>query len=317
MSRALIAIALALSTCGCRQPPPAPARTPAGDTATSRPGAAFERLAPGAAGGLKNVFRLPGGVFSGPGPHAPYDFEALARLGVRTIISVDAAPPDVDAARAAGLRYVHLPIGYDGVDPGRRLELARAVRDLPRPVYLHCHHGVHRGPAAAACALVTLDWLDPVEAEQFLRQAGTSPHYAGLYQAVRTARPASPAELHAAPAEFPERAAVNDLAAGMAAIDETIDRLKAIQAAGWGPPPDHPDLVPSAEATLLAEGFRELSRLEESATRPPEFREQLRAAEKQAWALVRAIDTGDRSAAADHLAGLIRRCTACHRQFRD
>ena len=28
--------------------------------------------------------------------------------------------------------------------------LARAARTLPGPIFVHCHHGMHRGPAAAA-----------------------------------------------------------------------------------------------------------------------------------------------------------------------
>jgi hypothetical protein len=40
----------------------------------------------------------------------------------QTIISVDGARPNVDAAKKEGLSYVHIPIGYNGV-PRKRVLL--------------------------------------------------------------------------------------------------------------------------------------------------------------------------------------------------
>jgi protein tyrosine phosphatase (PTP) superfamily phosphohydrolase (DUF442 family) len=97
--------------------------------------------------GLHNVHRLSDKLISGSSPDGAVGFQSLKQLGVRTIISVDGAKPDVEAAKQAGLRYVHLPIGYGGVSEEQGLRLARAVHDLPGPIYLHCHHGKHRGPA--------------------------------------------------------------------------------------------------------------------------------------------------------------------------
>src|SRR5947208_13492334 len=68
---------------------------------------------PMTAAGIANLFRLGDRVFSGAQPEGPEGFASLRRLGVTTILSVDGARPDVEAARRAGLRYVHLPIGYD------------------------------------------------------------------------------------------------------------------------------------------------------------------------------------------------------------
>ena len=82
-----------------------------------------------------------------------------------------------------GLRYVHLPHGYDGIDQRRARELAKAVRDLPGPIYIHCHHGKHRSPAAAAVACVGAGLLKPDRSLCVLNTAGTSTNYRGLYQA--------------------------------------------------------------------------------------------------------------------------------------
>ena len=118
--------------------------------------------------GLHNVvdFRGQGadGFYSGSVPEGDAGFDALVGLGVKTVISVDGALPDLARAKARGLRYVHLPIGYDGFDDARKAELVRAVRDLPRPIYLHCHHGKHRSAGAAATIAVSLGWMTNAQA---------------------------------------------------------------------------------------------------------------------------------------------------------
>ena len=51
-------------------------------------------------------------------------FAALASMGIRTLVSMDGARPDVDGARRHGLRYVHIPVGYSGMEPGSIAQLA-------------------------------------------------------------------------------------------------------------------------------------------------------------------------------------------------
>src|SRR5262245_9913950 len=58
--------------------------------------------------GIENTFRLGPRLYSGGDPHGAEALAALKALGVRTIISVDGATPDVETARKLGLRYVHL-----------------------------------------------------------------------------------------------------------------------------------------------------------------------------------------------------------------
>src|SRR5690606_22513376 len=132
-------------------------------------------------------------------------FRSLERLGVKTIISVDGAAPDVEAARARGMRYIHLPIGYDGIDHEQKLRLARAARDAMAqgPVYVHCHHGKHRSAAAAGTIAATLGWASSEAMIERMRVSGTSPNYAGLYACTSTAV-ALPADLiDRVPADFP------------------------------------------------------------------------------------------------------------------
>ncbi|HEX5269836.1 MAG TPA: hypothetical protein VFW33_05080, partial [Gemmataceae bacterium] len=146
--------------------------------------------------GLLNVVRLNERLYSGSSPEGDEGFESLRALGIKTIITVDGARPDVDRAHKFGMRYVHIPIGYDGVPEEQGLRIVKAVRDLPGPVYVHCHHGKHRGAAAAAVARLCTDDRCGVEAAlEGMRLAGTDPHYTGLYAAPREFRRPTAEEL--------------------------------------------------------------------------------------------------------------------------
>jgi protein tyrosine phosphatase (PTP) superfamily phosphohydrolase (DUF442 family) len=270
------------------------------------------------AAGLHNVFRLTDQLYSGSSPEGDDGFASLQRLGVRTIISVDGARPDVERARRFGLRYVHLPIGYDGVPEEQGLRIAKAVRDLPGPVYIHCHHGKHRGPASAAVAHLCVDEKCSVEAAlEGMRRAGTDPHYTGLYAAPERLHRPTLEDLDRIPDDFPEVAAVPGLAQAMVAIDERWDRLKQARASGWKPPPGHADIDPPHEARQLLEQFREALRLPEVAKRPEEFRHQLVEAAGAAERLEAALRHPQEGAAEDCFQKSSASCTRCHDAHRD
>ncbi|MBY0230684.1 MAG: hypothetical protein K2W96_15465 [Gemmataceae bacterium] len=260
--------------------------------------------------GLHNVYHVTPRMLSGSGPEGEAGFRSLSRLGVATIVSVDGAKPDAALARRFGIRTIHLPIGYDGVPRERALEIARAVRDLPGPVYVHCHHGKHRGPAAVAAVARCLEGWSPERAEAWLRMVGTGEQYKGLLAVPRAIVPASSAELDAASDAFPETAEVSTLARLMVEVDRRWEHLGLIRKAGWKPPADHPDLDPPHEARLLAEQYREMLRLEVG-----KMRGMTEQAERDALALERALrGKGD---AEQPFAALGKGCAACHARFRD
>jgi len=276
------------------------------------------------AAGLHNIFQITDKLYSGSSPESDEGFRSLRKLGVKTIISVDGMRPDVTRARKYGLRYVHLPFGYDGIPREQALRIARAVRDLPGRVYLHCHHGIHRGPAAAAVVHLCLDKKCGIEtAVAEMRRAGTDPRYKGLYAAPRTIGRPTAEELDRAPADFPEVAKVAGLVETMVGIDGCWDNLKQVRAAGWKVPPGHPDIDPPHEALQLLEHFREAARLREVRERPQDFRHRLAAAERAAAELEAALRPGkerrqvDRPAAAKAFHKMNARCVQCHGRYRD
>ncbi|MGD9723894.1 MAG: hypothetical protein AB7O59_21030 [Pirellulales bacterium] len=268
---------------------------------------------------LPNAYRLTDKLFSGGQPEGEPAFAELRALGVKTVISVDGAQPDVAAAKKYGLRYVHLPHGYDGIADARLLELAKAVRDLPGAVYLHCHHGKHRSPAAAAAACVTIGLLGNEQALAVLKTAGTSPNYLGLYDTVGTAQRVDGGVLDRLQVEFRESVNVAPMAESMIAIEHLHDRLKSVAAAQWKAPPDHPDVDPPHEALQLKEQFAELLRTDEARSQGEKFLALARGGEAAAGALETALRAAppDEKGAALALAKVTANCQACHQSFRD
>lgn len=271
---------------------------------------------------LPNTLRLSKQVYSGGQPTGEAGFKALQRLGVKTVISVDGAKPELATAKKFGLAYVHLPHGYDGISPQRAIELAKAVNDLPGPVYIHCHHGKHRSPAAAAVACIGAGIITPETGKKVLKLAGTSSDYQGLHEVV--ARSQTIANLNAVKANFKESVDVPPLAASMVKIEQTFDHLKDIQQSGWRAPKSHPDLSPEHEALLLREHFTELLRTKHVRAQPLSFRNLIEHSRDKAEVLEKTLRSATKSkspppkeALSAALSAIASDCKSCHREHRD
>lgn len=268
---------------------------------------------------IENLYRVGQDLFSGGEPKGEPAFAQLAALGVKTIVSVDGAIPDVDRARRHGLRYVHLPLGYNRFSTEACLRLAKAAATLPGPVFVHCHHGKHRGPTAAAIMAMTREGWTRDQAERWLTQAGTSTNYSGLYATVRDwQRPGADA-LTGVSSDFPEIARTSDLVRAMVEVDRAWDHLKAIAEAGFQAPPDQPDLVPLREAQRLAERLAESQQHAERAQADADLRQRLDEAARQARALARllAADPLPSESLRRQFKIVAQSCTDCHRAYRD
>lgn len=263
---------------------------------------------------LHNLLKVGERIYSGGEPVGEEAFRQLKDLNVKVVVSVDGARPDVETAEKYGLRYVHIPIGYDGIPEAAGQSLARMVKDLEGAFYIHCHHGTHRGPAAAAAACIADGERTPQAALEILQAAGTSPNYKGLWRDVGTFTPPP------AGAEWPELvsvAEVDSLTAAMSQIDRVYDRLKLMQGNDWKTPAEHPDLVPHLEALLMKEAFRESARhLDPKA--PEELRRWLKRAEGLSGELEQALQAGHSAAQLDQsFKSMQNSCKQCHDRFRD
>jgi protein tyrosine phosphatase (PTP) superfamily phosphohydrolase (DUF442 family) len=262
---------------------------------------------------LHNLLMVTDRIYAGGEPHGGEAFANLAKLGVKTIVSVDGAKPDVEAAKQHGLQYVHIPIGYDGVPEDAGQSLARLVREADGPFYVHCHHGKHRGPAAAAVACIASESADGKQALRILERAGTSRDYPGLWRDVENYTP-PPAD--AALPVLVETAEIGSFAAAMAQIDRSYDNLKLCRDAGWKTPDDHPDLAPGQEALLLQEGLHEAARNLADAY-DAQFKTWLAEAEEHAKAVQAALKSQSADNATTQFSALEQSCKQCHQKHRD
>jgi protein tyrosine phosphatase (PTP) superfamily phosphohydrolase (DUF442 family) len=267
---------------------------------------------------IHNLKRLSPRIVRGAQPEGDAAFEELARLGVKTIISVDGARPDVETAAKHGMRYVHVPHGYDGIPKEKADQLAKAFTTLEGPFFVHCHHGKHRGPAACAIGRVLLDGITPDQAVAEMKEAGTAAKYKGLYAVPSTFVKPTAEELAAVPTP-PSTARIPAFQESMVEFDQGWTRMQQVRKAGWTAPPDHPDVDPAHEATILAEHFREIQRTEDVKARSGDFRAFLAAGEAAAWDLAKVLGASppDAKAAAAAYDSVENSCSKCHTTYRD
>lgn len=268
-------------------------------------------------GPIHNGFRLGKKIISGSCPYGDAGFAALRAQGVKTIVTVDGAKPNAELAAKFGMRYVHIPVAYGGITREQELEIIRAVRDLDGPVFVHCHHGEHRGPTAAVLAAMALEGWTNEDGLAALNQAGTSKNYAGLWSDVREFQKPTKAEVDAADNKFPNAAPIPAIAESMVSIDSYFDSIKDIKAAGWKAPTDHPDVDPPHEALLLKEQFRELKRTPQAKAFPTDFMKHLDDAETAATALEAAMRGEDVASKETAFKAVGANCGSCHKLYRN
>jgi len=290
------------------------------DPATQPPATPLKDVPPAV---MENVHKLSDNVYSSGGPNGEAAFEILSKLGIKTIISVDGAQPDLVNAKKYGMKYVHVPIGYDALPKDKALIIAKAVKESKGPVLIHCHHGKHRGPAAAAVACVAVnDWTHE-QALAWLKQAGTSPAYGQLIKDAGSFEKPQAAELEKIPAEaLPESVAPQPLVDAMLKIDERFDEVQkhfkvAVDVKG----PDWKKAT--SDALQLDEDFREFQRLPSVSKLPADFQQFSSDMQKSAAELHAAIEglaTGkvkDTTTATKLIDRMKQQCTACHQEYRD
>ena len=285
---------------------------------------------PEAVAGIENVWRMDSNLLSGGDPVGESGLQLLKSKGVKTIVSVDGAAPLLEVSKRLGLRYVHIPIGYDGIPVDSQRLLSQAFAQLPKPIYVHCHHGKHRGPAAASImARFGLGWT-PEQASKFMKMAGTSADYPGLYESVKQFEAVTFKDVASIKTPLPESVDVPALVDLMVQVDARFDNLKAwsvitLQAKGKSKKPSS-KIDPVQEAVQLRELVRESARLPECRDQPASFRESMSHLESDLSSWIETIKAeGSSESLTDQtktkLSAILKssanRCVSCHRTFRD
>ncbi len=139
--------------------------------------------------GVKNVYRLSPRIITGGQPDTEAGFAELRKLGVKTIVSVTDATPDEETAKRYGMKYVHVPMDYEGVSPEQREKILGAATETSEPVYIHCNSGRNRGATAAAICLIGVEGKSNEEAILWMRMRGVDEEKQELYETVRDYNP--------------------------------------------------------------------------------------------------------------------------------
>lgn len=266
--------------------------------------------------GLARYIRWSEKIGQGAQPIGEISFKNLAALGYKAVLSVDGAIPEVELAEKYGLRYVHVPIGYDGI-PEESAKQILASTNIDGPIYVHCHHGKHRGPCAAQLMRMQVDGVTPGVGILGLERSGTNKDYRGLWQTVLDFRGMEDGKLTKV-ADLPKAVIPKGVRAGMVDMNLRWDFLKLSKKAGWKTPPNHPDVSPPHEAKMLWELFREMHRNDEEAKEYGDvFMLYLKESEKGTIALEKALRAEDIKAASKFFAEVQQLCKDCHRDYRD
>lgn len=267
---------------------------------------------------LPNAIRVTPKIISGGLPEGDEAFGQLQALGVKTIVSVDGATPDVAMAERHGMRYIHLPHGYDGVPEVRGRELAKAMLSMDGPIYVHCHHGRHRSPAAVAVACRTNGWMEAGTAKELLKLAGTNPNYRGLFRSVEEAIPVEPGVLAAMDVAFVAQAEIPQTAAAMVRIEHWFDALGQLQKKEWKADSTDEQHDPKHLALMLREEYTELLRMQDSKPEGDGYRKLMQEGETLARSLQEQLLQGNEVEPRNRAMGLLQaNCKACHTMYRD
>src|SRR6185295_8830789 len=165
--------------------------------------------------------------------------------------------------------------------------LAKAVRDLPGPIYIECNSGKHRSVPSAAVASILLGDMTSLQGALALQTAGTSPGYSGMFAAVQSATKVSKEVLDALTVNFTARAEVPRLPKTMVEIEKTWRRIEAAQALNWKVPDTRKDLKVEEDLLHMIDLFMQASAWDEMSD-PDTFKvlaevEKCLAATRHAW----------------------------------
>lgn len=259
--------------------------------------------------GIEHLLELTPQLYSGARPQSKADFQQLQHLGIETVVCVDGIAPRQEQLNKYNLKLIHLPTSYSGFSNQTLRSLAYVANKETGKVFVHCHHGKHRGPAAA-CVLGALQKeLTVAQGVQVLTRAKTNPQYHGLWSAVTSMTPEKISQLHQnAPAHLPENASVPILTAPM--IDLQLG-LKAI---------DQPKLTQDdfkAAMLLLEEGSVETTRVSQ---RHPYYQakgfQQSVVQMNQLIKQLKSLPENDPQQQTELLKQLKQQCAACHAAYR-
>ena len=220
------------------------------------------------------------------------------------------------------MKYIHIPLGYDGVGEKERRQFATLMMHTKGKIYFHCHHGKHRGPAAVATCMIISGDLDQEQAMAYMAVAGTSRDYKGLWDSVASIRRG---EVEAGSVnDLPSRAESDGIAQYMAKLDRRWEVIQEEKKQSLDLNVSDPNKL-QQEVIAIMECLRESAR---SVQRDREGKwgdakslqrlvDHLLDSSTTAEQFANAIRSGDKKKASESFASLAKQCKSCHEKYRD
>lgn len=255
------------------------------------------------------------------GTHPPGDdaaWDALEALGVKTVVSIDHAPPDAYAASLRGIQAVHSPMAHGRWRPGQATTAMRAMTFLEGPYFIHAAPGERRALAVGALAAAWNERLGPARIAFLLRRMEFEREgWEGLFQDAEGDFFGwmDTAHVRATPLQFPPAVPLPELVEWMRHFDEQAQLAGAARPHGWAPPDDWRGPHPAFEAESLADSMARWRALDPDAD--DDLRARMAAAEAKARELAASLRRDDRPAAESAWRGLMNACMDCHTARRD
>jgi protein tyrosine/serine phosphatase len=124
---------------------------------------------------IENFGKVNERFYRGSLPKQP-DYNALAALGVKTVISLRHRPDERvrQSAELAGMRYINLPMNVRRYPPADLAPRFLALVNDPQswPVYVYCHGGRHRTGVMTAIYRMAVEGWDVQRAYAEMRRYG-------------------------------------------------------------------------------------------------------------------------------------------------
>lgn len=256
-------------------------------------------------------------VLSGAAPQSASDFAELKARGVGLLVCVDGTIPNEVLAKEHGISVVHLPLGYDEVSNHVAVALGRLIHQADSKVFIHCHHGRHRGPAAAMAGCITAGLREPTDTDPVLSAAGTAKRYQGLYASVRSLKPLSTSSLDRPPSGISSAVQPAPLVDIMLKLSASMAKIDQFVATGLDRPGESKEN--SDDDSLLRESVQ-LEELLRELGRDVAWSSLTGDAIASAGRLRELVENKQNPAPEQlsrHLRDLRNRCDACHKTHRD
>lgn len=120
--------------------------------------------------GVENLYKVSDNLYRGAKPTED-GYKNLAKLGIKTIVSLQVAPPPKEHIKNLGMRVIHIPINpFDMRDKYADEFLTIMSINQNHPVYVHCLYGSDRTGTMVALYRIYIQHWSKQEALAEMRE---------------------------------------------------------------------------------------------------------------------------------------------------